>query len=315
MSTPSPVRTPLASAEEYVPRRPHETVLYGIVREHLATFLVHTRQTYKAPLPKYVVDTFEHYLACGDVARGFLRCHCGSCGHDVLVAFSCKARGLCPSCGARRMCNEAANLVDRIFPQRAREAVGRVAAMGVAWASGDEAGRARRDGSDLRRGDCPHDQTARRRCRRCDGVGRVPTNFRRQRQRSPTYSHVGDRRCLREDLCRRGALPRGACSVEGRRWRGREARARPRGEVAAPPSLHQRAHGRGAQPRAPRALRARSVHPARRRFSATYDGFDVYCAVRLAADDDAGRERLARYCARPPFALDRIEVLRDGRIA
>jgi hypothetical protein len=52
-----------------------------------------------------------------------------------------------------------------------------------------------------------------------------------------------------------------------------------------------------------------------RRFSATCDGFDVHCAVRLAADDDLGRERLVRYCTRPPFALDRIEVLRDGRIA
>jgi hypothetical protein len=37
--------------------------------------------------------------------------------------------------------------------------------------------------------------------------------------------------------------------------------------------------------------------------------------VRLAADDDQGRERLARYCTRPPFALDRLQVLRDGRIA
>ena len=37
--------------------------------------------------------------------------------------------------------------------------------------------------------------------------------------------------------------------------------------------------------------------------------------MRLAADDDQGRERLVRYCTRPPFALDRIEVLRDGRIA
>ena len=37
--------------------------------------------------------------------------------------------------------------------------------------------------------------------------------------------------------------------------------------------------------------------------------------MRLAADDDLGRERLVRYCTRPPFALDRIEVLRDGRIA
>jgi hypothetical protein len=37
--------------------------------------------------------------------------------------------------------------------------------------------------------------------------------------------------------------------------------------------------------------------------------------VRLAADDDEGRERLVRSFPRPPFALDRLEVLRDGRIA
>jgi hypothetical protein len=35
--------------------------------------------------------------------------------------------------------------------------------------------------------------------------------------------------------------------------------------------------------------------------------------VRIAADDDQGRERLVRSCARPPFALDRIEGLADGR--
>ena len=52
-----------------------------------------------------------------------------------------------------------------------------------------------------------------------------------------------------------------------------------------------------------------------RRFSALCDGFDVHCAVRIAAGDDQGRERLVRYCTRPPFALDRIEVLGDGRIA
>src|SRR5262249_38669900 len=33
-----------------------------------------------------------------------------------------------------------------------------------------------------------------------------------------------------------------------------------------------------------------------RRFSATCDDFDVHCAVRIAAGDDQGRERLARYC-------------------
>jgi hypothetical protein len=51
-----------------------------------------------------------------------------------------------------------------------------------------------------------------------------------------------------------------------------------------------------------------------RRFSARCDGFDVHGAVRIAAGDDQGRERLVRYCTRAPFALDRIEVLRDGRI-
>jgi hypothetical protein len=52
-----------------------------------------------------------------------------------------------------------------------------------------------------------------------------------------------------------------------------------------------------------------------RRFSAACDGFDVHCAVCIAAGDDQGRERLVRYCTRPPFALDRIELLADGRIA
>jgi hypothetical protein len=32
------------------------------------------------------------------------------------VAFSCKGRGICPSCGARRMCNSAAHAVDRVLP-------------------------------------------------------------------------------------------------------------------------------------------------------------------------------------------------------
>ena len=34
-----------------------------------------------------------------------------------VVAFSCKGRGFCPSCGGRRMADTAAHLVDRILPQ------------------------------------------------------------------------------------------------------------------------------------------------------------------------------------------------------
>jgi hypothetical protein len=32
------------------------------------------------------------------------------------VAFSCKGRGFCPSCGARRMSEAAASLVDEVIP-------------------------------------------------------------------------------------------------------------------------------------------------------------------------------------------------------
>ena len=48
--------------------------------------------------------------------NGFLRLRCGDCGHDKLVANSRKRRGFCPSCGARRMAQTAAHLVDHVIP-------------------------------------------------------------------------------------------------------------------------------------------------------------------------------------------------------
>jgi hypothetical protein len=105
-----------ALAPAYRPRRPTETILYAIVRDHLATFLAHAHETYSAPLPRYVQQELRGYLRCGVFAHGFVRAHCDGCGHDLLVAFSCKARGVCPSCAGRRMANTAAHLVDRVLP-------------------------------------------------------------------------------------------------------------------------------------------------------------------------------------------------------
>jgi hypothetical protein len=51
------------------------------------------------------------------MAHGFLRVHSDACGHDRLVVFSCKGRGLCPSGGGRRMADTAAHLVDRVLPE------------------------------------------------------------------------------------------------------------------------------------------------------------------------------------------------------
>ncbi len=92
-------------APAYPPRKPTETVLYGLVRETLETFLAHARETYSAPLPRYVEREFRGYLRCGVFGHGFTRCHCDTCGRDLLVAFACKGRGLCLSCAGRRMKN------------------------------------------------------------------------------------------------------------------------------------------------------------------------------------------------------------------
>jgi len=51
------------------------------------------------------------------ILHGFTRLRCYRCGTDDLVAFSCKGRGFCPSCGGRRMVESAAHLVDHVLPQ------------------------------------------------------------------------------------------------------------------------------------------------------------------------------------------------------
>ena len=67
-------------------------------------------------VPAYVEREFRRYLECSILAYGFARARCPDCGHDFLVAFSCKGRGLCPSCNARRMAETAAHLIDHVFP-------------------------------------------------------------------------------------------------------------------------------------------------------------------------------------------------------
>jgi ribosomal protein S27E len=59
---------------------------------------------------------FSDFHLDAELEYGFLRVRCEDCHHERLVAFSCKRRGFCPSCGARRMVESAALLVDEVFP-------------------------------------------------------------------------------------------------------------------------------------------------------------------------------------------------------
>jgi hypothetical protein len=59
----------------------------------------------------------DGFVDCGVLARGFARMRCGACGYELLVPFSCKRRGICPSCTARRAEDTAAHLVDPVLPR------------------------------------------------------------------------------------------------------------------------------------------------------------------------------------------------------
>jgi len=68
-------------------------------------------------LPKFVTEELQKFLTCGILACGFAQMHCDACCKRLLVAFSCKGRGFCPSCIGRRMNEGAANLVDHVLPE------------------------------------------------------------------------------------------------------------------------------------------------------------------------------------------------------
>jgi hypothetical protein len=89
-------------------------VLYRCVQQHLETWLAQCRDGHddEWSVPEYVEREFRRYLECGVLAHGFARARCGQCGHDFLIAFSCKGRGVCPSCITGRMVATAAHLTD-----------------------------------------------------------------------------------------------------------------------------------------------------------------------------------------------------------
>jgi hypothetical protein len=107
---------PAASAT-YRPRQPERDALRQVVREHFETFRTRVAATGDGGgLPSFVERAFRAFLTCGALSGGFARFRCAGCGLDRLVAFSCKGRGLCPSCGGRRMAERAAHLVDHVLP-------------------------------------------------------------------------------------------------------------------------------------------------------------------------------------------------------
>src|SRR5438876_200298 len=100
----------------YTPKAPAQGVLYQMVRDHFEAFRAEAARVYERAAAAVYRGRVPGIPALGFLAGGFARFHCGRCGLDRLVPFSCKGRAICPSCGGRRMADRAADLVDDVFP-------------------------------------------------------------------------------------------------------------------------------------------------------------------------------------------------------
>ncbi|MDB4657708.1 transposase zinc-binding domain-containing protein, partial [Verrucomicrobiales bacterium] len=89
----------------YHPRRPRASPLWQIIHQGWDQFQTNYEADHRkthGPLRTDTIQIVEKYYRCGDLAQGFTRLHCPECGHEKLLAFTCKTRGFCPSCHQRR---------------------------------------------------------------------------------------------------------------------------------------------------------------------------------------------------------------------
>ena len=89
----------------YARRTPEETVLYRIIYHHRQDLEYQWEELFQSnygALRREALQAFDDYLNCGILAHGCARAYCANCKHSQLIAFSCKRRGLCPSCDTKR---------------------------------------------------------------------------------------------------------------------------------------------------------------------------------------------------------------------
>ena len=104
--------------QHYRRREPEKSVLYQLcyhLRDTLALVWTERFQATYGVLRDEVLSTFDEYLNCGLLCHGAARVYCDTCQHSLLVAFSCKKRGVCPSCMAKRAVKFAEHLHDEVL--------------------------------------------------------------------------------------------------------------------------------------------------------------------------------------------------------
>ena len=302
-SVPAPTQPSCPPAQPYRRRRPENTTLHRIVREHLETYLALANESDPVGdgVPTHVENEFRSYLKCGILAHGFARARCSGCGHEFWVAFSCRVRGACPSCGARHMAETAAHMVDHVFPHvPVRQFVLSVpkrlrpflhhrpktatAVLHILL----------RALSATLREACPTAPAT-------ASMGAVSFLHRFGSSLNPHYHYhlcVVDGLFERVDADRKSEPPTDSI-------RFHEATA------LSPQLLDRLQHT--VRSRVLRHVRRQGLlEPHEANDMLTWDhggGFSLDASVHIEAHDRAGLERLIRYCARPPFALGRLHLV------
>ncbi len=340
--------TAATAAGAYVRHDPTQTTLHALVAKHLESFLSFAEERSGRALPRYVVEEFHGYLRCGVLAHGFGRARCNGCGHDMLVAFSCKLRGVCPSCGGRRMCQTAATVCDRVLPDvplrqwvmSVPYELRRVLAADPAMLTRtsrvffEELRRWYREASGIARSDeLKVEAGAITFVHRgggslnlhvhlhviaADGVWRCATD-------GSTPVFVATRPPTKGDL--EGVLVRVAERLGKAIERAGEGDGGGDGEGTRNEALEgcrRAASARGeygvvCDGRAPEAGEGADEarfgrRPPKAQVGAL-EGFNLHASVVIGAMDHEGRERLLRYVARPTVASGRVSELADGRVA
>ena len=325
-------------------------MLYQVIRDHFETFrLEAARAQDRDGLPRFIEEEFRDFLRCGFLAGGFARLHCGRCGLDRLVPFSCKGRAVCPSCGGRRMAERAAHLVDDVFPvvpvrqwvlslpHRLRYLLAwdhplcrAVSGVFVRAVLGFLRRRARQFGARNGRGGAVAiiqrfgaalNLNVHVHALVLDGVYVEESGIIRFRDVMPPTDEEMDRllatidRRVHRLLARRGVLDDLGDVSAADAWR-EEA---PVLAGIAGAAVQGR---RGLGERAGTAVRRCGTSPelpalvpsGRGPCHARGNGFDLHAAVVVSARDRARLERLCRYALRPPVAADRLHLTADGQV-
>ena len=103
----------------YRPRHPEGSIFYQTFEQHFDSYVRAYEERFEprsGPLRRVVAESVEQFLACGRLQGGFARIRCPACKSEHLLAFSCRARGVCSSCQAKRAALFAEKLTSEILP-------------------------------------------------------------------------------------------------------------------------------------------------------------------------------------------------------